>query len=307
MTDIDAMRKALVAADPRLSRYNPLPRILFFDDFDEGVNGWTELIGNHDGDPNKIRAIVGDMRPAQLSNLSFWDVGTHGTVDGNYALKLATRAKANHMALAIKRLTYVKPGKVQFETYFTLKSESWIGERPGHQKFDGNIDPSVMDFGDFCIGNDVCDAEYGRRYHCALRYVNTDRHGNLQRKWQYKTSLQTTTKMEIAGNPAVADYHVADPDDWEDVPDGQQNLCYNEIPTKVNWHYLRYVFDTEAGCNVELQVNDKVMDLRSIPVPRYSHGYWGLEKLMNFCVDVHTHRDVRNFVFLDSCLVSVDW
>ena len=98
MTDTDSMRKALVAADPRLSRYNPLPRILFFDDFDEGINGWTELIGNHDGDPNKIRPIVGDMRPAQLSNLSFWDVGTHGTVDGNYALKLATRAKANHMA-----------------------------------------------------------------------------------------------------------------------------------------------------------------------------------------------------------------
>jgi len=28
-----------VSADPRLSRFNPLPRILFFDDFDEGVSG----------------------------------------------------------------------------------------------------------------------------------------------------------------------------------------------------------------------------------------------------------------------------
>ena len=35
MTDIDAMRRSLIAADPRLSRYNPLSRILFFDDFDE--------------------------------------------------------------------------------------------------------------------------------------------------------------------------------------------------------------------------------------------------------------------------------
>lgn len=307
MPDPVDFRAALVAANPRLSRYNPLPRMLFFDDFDEGVNGWCELIGNHDGDPNNIRDVVADMRPPQLSNLSFWDIGTHGAVDGTYALKLATRARANHMALAIKRLTFVKPGRVQFETYFTLKSEGWIGQRPDRQQYDGNVDPSVTDFGDFTIGNDVCDAENGRRYHCALRYVNTDRDGNLVRKWQYKTSVQTTTKMELAGNPAVADYHVSHPDDWADVPDGQQNLCYNEIPTKVNWHYLRYVFDTEVGANVELQVNDKVMDLTAIPVPRYEHGYWGLERLLNFCVDVRTHRDVRNFLFLDSCLVSVDW
>jgi hypothetical protein len=307
MNDMQHLRAALVSADPRLSRYNPLPRILFFDDFDEGVNGWCELVGNHDGDPNKIRAVVGDMRPPQISNLSFWDIGTHGAVDGTYALKLATRPKANHMALAIKRLTFVKPGLVQFETYFTLKSEAWIGARPDHQNFDGNVDPSVADFGDFTIGNDVCDAEYGRRYHCALRYANTDRNGNLLRKWQYKTSVQTTTKMEYGGQPAVQDYHVAHPDDWADVPDGQQNLCYNEIPTKINWHYLRYVFDTRAGRNVELQVNNKTMDLRAIPVPQYEHGYWGLERLLNFCVDVRTHRDMRNFLFLDSCLVSVDW
>ena len=228
-------------------------------------------------------------------------------MDGTYALKLATRPKANHMALAIKRLTYVKPGLVQFETYFTMKSEAWVGPRPGHQNFDGNRDPSVADFGDFCIGNDVCDEEYGRRYHCALRYVNTDRDGNLVRKWQYKTSVQTTTKMEVAGQPAVSDYHVAHPDDWADVPGGEQHLCYNEVPTKINWHYLRYVFDTRAGRNVELQVNNKTMDLSSIPVPQYAEGYWGLERLLNFCVDVRTHRDVRNFLFLDSCLVSVDW
>ena len=307
MSDVATFRAALVAADPRLSKYNPLPRILFHDDFDDGMNGWCELIGNHDGELGKVRPIVADMRPPQISNVSFWDIGTHGALSGNYALKLATRPIANHMALAIKRLTFVKPGRVQFETYFTMKSEAWIGARPGHHESDGNIDPSVSDFGDICIGNDVCDREYGRRYHCALRYANTDRHGNLVRKWQYKTSVQTTTMMERSGAAAVADYHVADPDDWDDVPNGQQNLCYNEIPTKINWHYLRYVFDTEAGRNVELQVNDKTMDLTEIPVPRYEAGYWGLERLMNFCVDVRTHTNVRNFLFLDSCLVSVDW
>jgi hypothetical protein len=308
MSVFEDHRRALIAADTRLSRYNPLPRILFFDDFDEGVNGWCELIGNHDGDLDKVRPVVADMRPPQISQMSYFDIGTHGAVDGTYALKLATRPRAHHMALAIKRLTFVKPGLVQFETYFTFKSESWIGARPDrHADYDGNVDPSVYDFGDFTIGNDVCDREHGRRYHCALRYLNTDDNGNLVRKWTYKTSVQTTTKMEWAGTNATTDYHVARPEDWADVPDGGQALCYNEIPTKQNWHYLRYVFDTAAGCNVELQVNDKVMDLRAIPVPRYEKGYWGLDRLLNLCVDVRTHRPVRNFLYLDSALVSVDW
>jgi hypothetical protein len=30
------------SADPRLSRFSPLPRIVCIDDFDEGVNGWGE-------------------------------------------------------------------------------------------------------------------------------------------------------------------------------------------------------------------------------------------------------------------------
>ena len=308
MTERAHTRPAAAYGDVRLSRFDPLPRILFFDDFDIGANGWCELIGNHDGDLDKVRPVVGDMRPPQISSVSFWDIGTHGSIDGTYALKLATRPRANHMSLAIKRMTFVKPGLVQFETYFTFKSEAWIGARPGHQSgYDGNVDPSVFDFGDFTIGNDVCDREGGRRYHCALRYRNTDAAGNLTRNWQYKTSLQTTTKMEYAGRPAVADYHVSDPGDWADVPGGEQPLCYNEIPTKINWHYLRYVFDTAAGRNVELQVNDKVMDLRDLPVPWYDHGYWGLDRLMNFCIDVRTHKPVRNFLFLDSVVVSVDW
>lgn len=33
-------------ADSRLSKYSPLKRILFFDDFDEGINGWCTLMDN---------------------------------------------------------------------------------------------------------------------------------------------------------------------------------------------------------------------------------------------------------------------
>jgi len=56
-------------ADPRLSKYNPLKRILFFDDFDEGVNGWCTLIGNYNDSLDDIKPMFRDLRPAQLSNL----------------------------------------------------------------------------------------------------------------------------------------------------------------------------------------------------------------------------------------------
>jgi hypothetical protein len=90
------------------------------------------------------------------------------------------------------------------------------------------------------------------------------------------------------------------------VPNGHQPLCYNEIPTKINWHYLRWDFDTRLRRNVELQVNDKIMPLHDIPVPVYEHRYKALSRLMNFCLDVRTHRPVRNFLFIDSVVASFE-
>ena len=172
MTIADDLRLALIQADPRLSKFNPLPRILFYDDFDEGVHGWAELIGNHDGNLDNIRPIMADLRPPQLSSCTFFDIGTHGSVHGTYALKLATRAKANHMAQLIKRLTFVRQGLVQFETYFTYKAEQIFSRAKGDAAvWDGNFDPSETDFGDFTISNDVCEGHEGTRYHCALRYL----------------------------------------------------------------------------------------------------------------------------------------
>ena len=298
--------KAAIGADPRLSKFNPLPRILFHDDFDEGINGWCELLGNHNGNLDQVRTIAADLRPPQLSNCTFFDIGTHGSMHGTYALKLATRAVPFHMSQAIKRLTFVERGLVQFETYFTYKAEQQM-TRASHPGWDGNSHPSEFDFGDFTISNDVCEGANGVRYHCALRYMNTDPSGNLVRRWMYKTSVQTSTKMQIAGNASPDDFHVQNPADWADIPRGAQELCYNEASTKINWHYLRWRFDSVARRNVELQVNHLVMDLREIPVPLYDHAYHSLEHLLNFCVDVRTHSAVRNFLFLDSVLVSVDW
>lgn len=307
MTATQQVTALNVRSDRHLSRYNPLARILFFDDFDDGVNGWCELIGNHNGNLDNVRDVMADLRPPQLSSCTFFDIGTHGSMSGTYALKVATRPRAFHMAQAIKRVTSVQRGLVQFETYFTYKSEQTHVHRGVPAAWDGNLDPSELDFGEFTVSNDVCERE-GVRYHCALRYTNTDEHGQFVQKWMYKTSVQTTTKMERTGLAGPAfDYHVQHPDDWAEVPGGYQPLCYNEVPTKINWHYLRWIFDTETRRNVELQVNGLIMDLRNIPVPKYEHGYKSINQLMNFCVDVRTHKAVRNFLYLDSVLVSVDW
>jgi|SRR5579875_156747 len=305
---VSALRKAIISADPRLSRFNPLPRILFYDDFDEGINGWCELIGNHDGNLDHVRPIVSDLRPPQLSNCTFFDIGTHGSMSGTYALKLATRPVPSHMSQAIKRLTFVRKSRVRFEAYFTYKAEQVFSSASAHSLWDGNTDPSEFQFGDFTISNDICEGEHGVRYHCALRYVNTGDSGNLIQHWMYKTSVQTSTKMERSGLAGpTEDHHVQSPGDWCEIPGGHQPLCYNEVATKINWHYLCWTFDTIARRNIELQVNDRVMDLRDIPVPVYDHSYRALDNLLNFCVDVRTHSATRNFLFLDSVLVSVDW
>jgi len=307
----DDLRHVLLSANPALSRFNPLPRILFVNDFDEGTHGWCELSGNHDNNLDNLRKKARDLRPPQLSNCSFFDTGTHGSISGNYALKVSTRPVPNHMSQLIKRFTYVAKGLVQFETYFTYKAEvvepGEIDSERGSRAWDGNYHPSAAQFGEFTISNDVGEGEDGKRYHCALRYQNTDHDGNFVQKWKYKTSLQPTTKMERSGTASPDDYHVMHPDDWEDVPGGYQALCYNEIPTKINWHYLRWVFDTRTRRNTELQVNDLVMDLRDLPVPVYDEAYYGCERLLNFCIDVRTYAPVRNFLWLDSVVVSADW
>ena len=101
--------------------------------------------------------------------------------------------------------------------------------------------------------------------------------------------------------------HTVSENDWAEVPGGQQELCYNEVPTKVNWHYLRWLFDTDAWKGIELQVNDRIFDLRELPVVSFPERYHGLTNLLNFVLDVRTHRAIRNLLFVDSALISVAW
>ena len=306
------LRNALLRADPRLSRFKPLSRILVFDDFNSGAHGWTELCGNYNSFANldSVEPHKSDFRPPQLSSCTFFDNGTHGAMSGTYALKLASRAVAGHTAVAIRRLTMAGRGLVQFETFFTYKAEAAIYDprAPEPDQFwDGNNHRSEQQFGAFTIGTDICDSD-GVRYHCIVRYQNTDLEGRRSRSWVYPRVPEPTTKQRLEGAPALprtADFTAPSPDDWRSF--GEQNMCFNEVPSKINWHYLRWLMDTDRRTNVELQVNDTTFDIRHLPVPVYGERYDALETLLNFYVSVRTHVNVRNFVFLDSALISVDW
>jgi len=140
-------------------------------------------------------------------------------------------------------------------------------------------------------------------------YQNTDMDNHFTRRWMAPTVPEPTPREHFEGKVKLeyaADFTAPNPEDWQ--PFGEpQELCYNEVPTKVNWHYLRWLVDTDKRRNVELQVNDRVMDMRDVPVPPYEERYETLENLLNFYFSVRTHSSVRNFLFLDSVLISVDW
>lgn len=172
-------------ADPALSRFNPLDRILVHDEFNTGTHGWIELLGNYDGhgDLDTVDDHMRDFRPPQLSSCNFFDVGTHGAMSGTYALKVATRPVAGHTGVAIRRLTMAGRGRVQFEAYLTFKTEAASEEnqaahKAGAGEWDANLHPSEQQFGAFTIATDICD---GVRYHCVARYLNTDVENRLRR------------------------------------------------------------------------------------------------------------------------------
>ena len=294
-------------SDVRLSKYNPLPRILCFDDFDEGINGWCELVGNHTGNLDQIRPIAKNFRPPQLSSCTFFDIGTHGSVDGTYSLRLATRPLENHSAVAIKRMTYAARGRVQFEAYISFKAE--IASVPPSD-WDGNAAPSERHFGEFTFSNDICVGESGPRWHGVVRYRNADPKGNLVQRWVRPTTLEPTTKMERLGlvppHPRQ-DFFSFWPEDWAEIPNGRQTLCFNETASKVNWHYVRWLFDTQSLQSLEFQCNDRVMDLSDVPSLIHDEEYYGIANLLNVYIAVRTHVNVRNFLYVDSALLSVDW
>lgn len=312
---VSDLREAIRSADPRLSKFDPLGRILAFDDFNEGTNGWTELIGNYDGrgDFRTVDDHMRDFRPPQLSNATFFDTGTHGAMTGTYSLKLATRAHAGHTATAIRRLTMSGRGLLQIEAYFTYKVEANLGGTPESNRFgdvtwDGNLHPSEAQFGAFTVATDLC-GDGGLRYHTVARYQNADAEGKFVRQLVYPVVPEPTPREHFEGKIKLEygdDFTAPNPDDWRSLGEPFE-LCFNEVPGKINWHYLRWVIDTENRKNIEIQINDNVIDMRDVPVPPYKERYESLENLLNFYFSVRTLSGFRNFLYLDSVLISADW
>jgi hypothetical protein len=302
-----------LGSDPMLARFNPLPRLLAVDRFNTTQHGWTELIGNYDGtgDLATVEPHMRDFRPPQLSSCSFFDIGTHGTLSGDYALKLATRPYPGHTATGIRRLTMAGKGLVQLETHLAFKAEANVGPLPpGRDQvaWDANNHPSEGDFGAFTVATDIA-SDGGLRYHTVMRYQNTDLDGAMTGRWMYPSVPEPTPRDHFRGKsqlPYGADFTAPNPEDWHQVGEPFE-FCVNEVPTKINWHYLRWQIDTEQRRNVELQLNDLTIDLRDVPVPPYEERYQTLENLLNFYFSVRTHNGVRNFLFLDTVVISVDW
>ncbi|MBI4587296.1 MAG: hypothetical protein HY725_00535 [Candidatus Rokubacteria bacterium] len=273
---MDDLRRALLRADPRLSKFQPLSNIIFYDDFDEGLCGWTELIGNYEDSLEQVTDYpeAMDSRPPMLSSLTMHDTGTAGSFHGTYALKIATRARCGHLAKALKRITFRKKARVQCELYFTFKPEGAelkLGER------------DVRAIGvSYDLQDEAC------RYWPAIRFLNAEAGARIE-KWQYH-----------AGGTRLP--HL---DGWEDVPDGQQPLCYNEIATKQNWHYLRWLIDLRSREYLELQCNDRAWSLSGrahAPLKAYPN----LRTLFNVGFWVEAEVDKRCFLYVDSVLVSTE-
>lgn len=290
----EAMRLAMQRADPALSRFDPLPRIISFDNFSHGHCGWSQLVGNYEGDLDTMLPGYAQHTSAMLSTLGHWDAGSHGAMGSSYALKIATRARPGAQNVAIKRHTFRRRGPIRFELYFTFKPEAT------ELKLSETDVRSIGLLFDLQGGDRDGD---GERVMPHLRFLNAADGKHLQ-KWQYKRET-TTFKAIGSEDKTLSHYHLA-PEGWLDLPDGEQRLCYNEIPTKVNWSYLRFDFDLETMRATGLQCNDRTFDLSgfdSIRIPAMKN----LWCMLNFALFAETDVAKRAFLYVDSVCISGDF
>ena len=286
---MDPTQRAIVNADPRLSRFDPLPRVIFYDDFDEGMHGWSELIGNYEGSLDTILPGPEDLRPPMLSNLTMWDTGTAGSMEGTYALKLATRAREGHLAASLKRVTWRHRGSVRLEAYFCFKPEAT------------DLELALNNPRAIGVLFDIQDDEV--RWMPHLRYLNA-LDGRAVARWQFKRKREPLVQIGESGDTR-SHFHLA-ATGWEDVPGGDQRLPYNEIATKMNWSYLRLDLDLAARAITRLQCNDRVHDVASV-APMSLPAMPNLWCMLNVLFWVETNVDKRAFLYLDSVLLSGEW
>ncbi len=288
------LTQAMRLADPSLSRFDPLPRIIAFDDFDRGFCGWTQLVGNYEHTLDVMLPGYAQHTQPMLSTLSTWDFGSHGAFDGSYALKVATRPRKGAQNVALKRLTFRKRGPIRLEFYFTFKPEA------NELRLS---ETDVRSFGflyDLQSGDSDGDAW---RVMPHLRFLNAENDEHLQ-KWQFK---RETTPLKPLGteNKTMTHYHLA-PEGWEDLPGARQKLCYNEIPTKINWHYVCFDFDLAAMRATGFRCNDRVFDVSAFEPIRIP-AMRNLWCMLNICFFAEADTDKRAFLYVDSVCLSGDF
>lgn len=295
MTDGAALRRAMLDADPGLSRFDPLPRIIAYDDFDRGFCGWTQLVGNYEHSLDAMLPGYAQHTQPMLSTVTAWEFGSHGSADGSYALKVATRPKRGAQNVAIKRLTFRRRGPIRLEFYFTFKPEA-------SELRLSETDVRSFGFGYDLQGGDRDATEGGGndRVMPHLRFLNA-RDGEHVQRWQYKPETTAIQPIGTEGKTATH-YHLA-PEGWQDLPGGEQRMCYNEIPTKVNWHYACFDFDLAGMQATGFRCNDRQFDLsqfRSVRIPAM-RNLWCMLNLFFFA---ETDTDKRAFLYVDSVCLS---
>ena len=272
-------------------RFQPLEHVLFYDDFDEGLRGWTALIGNYEHSLDSILPEYRDLRPPQLSNQSMWDTGTAGSMTGAYSLKLATRARPGSLAVAVKRHTFRKLTQLRFECFFCYKPEA------------DSLRLSATDLRAFGVLFDIQDGfrQPRHRWMPHLRYLNAQ-DGERIGRWQTKPETRAVHRIGDSGE-TVSHFHLG-PEGWVDVPNSDQILCYNEIATKMNWSYLRLDIDLAAlgflgfQCDEQRYPADGTHVIKLPPMPN-------LFNMLNIAFWVEADTAKRSFLYVDSCLLSV--
>ena len=273
----------------QLSKFDPLSRIILYDDFDNGLEGWTGLIGNYEDSLDSVLPGYRDLRPPMLSNSTMWDTGSAGALDGVYSMKLATRSEAGGMGVGIKRVTWRHAGAIQLEAYVTFKPEA------------SELRLSELDVRAFGVLFDLQNEKERVMPH--LRYLNA-LEGKPVGRWQYKKDCVPLESIGGTGK-TQSHFHLSS-DGWLDLPAEHQPLCYNEIATKQNWHYIRIGFDLASMTYTRFQCNDREYDVSSIS-PMVMPAMANLWCMLNVAFWIETDLDRRAFLFVDSAMLSGDW
>ncbi|GAB3630685.1 hypothetical protein GCM10027421_00380 [Microbacterium shaanxiense] len=302
--------------DRGLERFNPLARVITYDDFDTGYNGWLDLTPNYvyqDYESFDSAVDLGSWPATQLSSASMRFASSSGSMEGTYSLKLTTAPtggphteppRPGSMGHAIKRLS-------RFGDPRYIQIEAWYSYTPTQDR-EGLGEEDIRAIGFFF---DVQDDQH--RYMPGVRYVNA-LGGRPVKRWQYYRVADGVTHEDWNFGvengwcvPGVDNqwygrrFEDGSGDGFQWIPDGEQDLLYNESPDKINWLYFRLTVDVKARQYVELQSMDQVFDMRTLS-PTLVPGYKSIKDLINpiFFVETDTDRSVS--LFLDSVVYSCE-